>query len=127
MHDRFHGCVIARHTSQPHGSANLMIIMGPRITPRRGCGYNRCRLGYDRLGKRVTVVRPNCDRPLGSSGNQRPDGGVAMPSFGISCFGQRSMTTLSPAASARAAPRSEEHTSELQSRPHLVCRLLLEK
>src|SRR5690554_7299570 len=27
----------------------------------------------------------------------------------------------------RFAKRSEEHTSELQSRPHLVCRLLLEK
>src|SRR6266498_4904217 len=27
----------------------------------------------------------------------------------------------------RFARRSEEHTSELQSRPHLVCRLLLEK
>src|SRR5690554_5647927 len=26
-----------------------------------------------------------------------------------------------------AAKRSEEHTSELQSRPHIVCRLLLEK
>src|SRR3989442_2721575 len=26
-----------------------------------------------------------------------------------------------------AEDRSEEHTSELQSRPHLVCRLLLEK
>src|SRR3712207_6966798 len=26
-----------------------------------------------------------------------------------------------------AAPRSEEHTSELQSRQYLVCRLLLEK
>src|SRR2546429_7355730 len=26
-----------------------------------------------------------------------------------------------------AKPRSEEHTSELQSRLHLVCRLLLEK
>src|SRR5690554_7255614 len=26
-----------------------------------------------------------------------------------------------------AKTRSEEHTSELQSRPHLVCRLLLEK
>src|SRR3989442_11755979 len=26
-----------------------------------------------------------------------------------------------------SALRSEEHTSELQSRPHLVCRLLLEK
>src|SRR3989442_5826451 len=28
---------------------------------------------------------------------------------------------------AVSAARSEEHTSELQSRPHLVCRLLLEK
>src|SRR5690625_2815374 len=28
---------------------------------------------------------------------------------------------------ARAEARSEEHTSELQSRGHLVCRLLLEK
>src|SRR5687768_18199880 len=27
----------------------------------------------------------------------------------------------------RSGPRSEEHTSELQSRLHLVCRLLLEK
>src|SRR3989442_5081336 len=27
----------------------------------------------------------------------------------------------------QALRRSEEHTSELQSRPHLVCRLLLEK
>src|SRR3989442_8889075 len=27
----------------------------------------------------------------------------------------------------RLESRSEEHTSELQSRPHLVCRLLLEK
>src|SRR3989442_9762374 len=31
---------------------------------------------------------------------------------------------LQPAAQGK---RSEEHTSELQSRPHLVCRLLLEK
>src|SRR2546429_5243477 len=30
-------------------------------------------------------------------------------------------------AEFRAAFRSEEHTSELQSRLHLVCRLLLEK
>src|SRR3984885_9841159 len=33
-----------------------------------------------------------------------------------------------PGCPARSdARRSEEHTSELQSRPHLVCRLLLEK
>src|SRR5947208_11515377 len=31
------------------------------------------------------------------------------------------------ARSAAAQPRSEEHTSELQSPDHLVCRLLLEK
>src|SRR5687768_17951499 len=30
-------------------------------------------------------------------------------------------------ASSRSETRSEEHTSELQSRLHLVCRLLLEK
>src|SRR5271157_6302024 len=30
-------------------------------------------------------------------------------------------------ASGSEVIRSEEHTSELQSRPHLVCRLLLEK
>src|SRR3712207_9210808 len=47
-------------------------------------------------------------------------------------------TTISPASSVamstvlicppgRAPTRSEEHTSELQSRQYLVCRLLLEK
>src|SRR3989442_6107561 len=35
---------------------------------------------------------------------------------------------LGPRAGGKpASARSEEHTSELQSRPHLVCRLLLEK
>src|SRR5256886_5910188 len=32
-----------------------------------------------------------------------------------------------PAEAARVSPRSEEHTSELQSQSNLVCRLLLEK
>src|SRR3989442_13871746 len=44
----------------------------------------------------------------------------------------RSVISPVMATSARtgipvSAERSEEHTSELQSRPHLVCRLLLEK
>src|SRR5207253_5861651 len=34
---------------------------------------------------------------------------------------------LKPLSGADIADRSEEHTSELQSRGHLVCRLLLEK
>src|SRR3712207_8837891 len=33
----------------------------------------------------------------------------------------------SPPQGAGRCPRSEEHTSELQSRQYLVCRLLLEK
>src|SRR5690554_7674434 len=38
------------------------------------------------------------------------------------------LTYVGAAGFAVAATwRSEEHTSELQSRPHLVCRLLLEK
>src|SRR5690606_41178289 len=41
---------------------------------------------------------------------------------------RRYMRSRSPAKSADSAPpRSEEHTSELQSRENLVCRLLLEK
>src|SRR2546422_4668091 len=35
--------------------------------------------------------------------------------------------TLGALADHAQEPRSEEHTSELQSRLHLVCRLLLEK
>src|SRR5690554_7775883 len=34
-------------------------------------------------------------------------------------------TTLLTRTTSRITTRSEEHTSELQSRPHLVCRLLL--
>src|SRR2546429_2558328 len=40
---------------------------------------------------------------------------------------QRGRATNLSRAAARSSARSEEHTSELQSRLHLVCRLLLEK
>src|SRR5436305_8637910 len=40
---------------------------------------------------------------------------------------RRSNACVEPPTHARSRARSEEHTSELQSRPHLVCRLLLEK
>src|SRR2546422_6643902 len=39
----------------------------------------------------------------------------------------RSARALQCATGQRLVARSEEHTSELQSRLHLVCRLLLEK
>src|SRR2546425_13097486 len=45
--------------------------------------------------------------------------------------GARGCRTMSPhrcsRSMARRGPRSEEHTSELQSLAYLVCRLLLEK
>src|SRR5690554_7258109 len=45
---------------------------------------------------------------------------------GRRCGRSRHRAPWYPGPPSRAA-RSEEHTSELQSRPHLVCRLLLEK
>src|SRR3712207_7560639 len=38
-----------------------------------------------------------------------------------------STSTAPPCSTSSVRPRSEEHTSELQSRQYLVCRLLLEK
>src|SRR5690554_7098968 len=46
----------------------------------------------------------------------------------VKVYGENGIPSHSDAgAFVRALKRSEEHTSELQSRPHLVCRLLLEK
>src|SRR5947209_15518256 len=49
--------------------------------------------------------------------------------FRSSSCRRRSGASACPSAETRhrASPRSEEHTSELQSRQYLVCRLLLEK
>src|SRR3989442_10701073 len=57
-------------------------------------------------------------RPIGSK--HRPSRRPSPPAGSVRHL---SGTGLSTPGSAR----SEEHTSELQSRPHLVCRLLLEK
>src|SRR3989442_3418493 len=40
---------------------------------------------------------------------------------------QRALPLVHRQGELHRGARSEEHTSELQSRPHLVCRLLLEK
>src|SRR3712207_7819788 len=40
---------------------------------------------------------------------------------------RRCLQPQTPAVAAETTARSEEHTSELQSRQYLVCRLLLEK
>src|SRR2546429_1175681 len=45
----------------------------------------------------------------------------------LGAFGGAEVNIRIAAAELRRRGRSEEHTSELQSRLHLVCRLLLEK
>src|SRR3712207_7384624 len=70
---------------------------------------------------RSHLVGPTCQSPCGVPAARAPPGP-----------GNRSRRGHSPARSAvpwsSAEPRrSEEHTSELQSRQYLVCRLLLEK
>src|SRR4051794_41611889 len=49
------------------------------------------------------------------------------PASTTSTFNSPSLTTSSDVNVWRISFRSEEHTSELQSPVHLVCRLLLEK
>src|SRR6266498_2545930 len=65
---------------------------------------------------RVGAARPNASQAVSSV---RQNWLLNTSPIGIA-----SVCIASPIA---AAWRSEEHTSELQSRPHLVCRLLLEK
>src|SRR2546422_8582391 len=53
---------------------------------------------------------------------------ASMPSVRADAYGLPATTASSDALETYdRAVRSEEHTSELQSRLHLVCRLLLEK
>src|SRR3989442_2129103 len=68
----------------------------------------------------TTLFRSGCDAPRAAGIAIRLSAYPAVPP------GARSAPPA-PAAVRRSARRSEEHTSELQSRPHLVCRLLLEK
>src|SRR5258708_23711092 len=68
---------------------------------------------------------------------RRPPRSTLFPYTTLFRSGRRSPRTATIAAPARSElrrsaptmppPRSEEHTSELQSPDHLVCRLLLEK
>src|SRR5204863_4779288 len=64
---------------------------------------------------------PICTHRSGS------DRSITTPSSNTGGVRRCSGTWNAPASAASGACRSEEHTSELQSRRDLVCRLLLEK
>src|SRR3989442_10621239 len=61
--------------------------------------------------------------PDGVSGDDARRGGTTVSGT----LERRGRGVLPGDRDRRRVSRSEEHTSELQSRPHLVCRLLLEK
>src|SRR2546429_5263896 len=61
--------------------------------------------------------------PISSTAPRRPSTRARISTSPRSWLGCSRLPTRPESSS----PRSEEHTSELQSRLHLVCRLLLEK
>src|SRR3712207_8972863 len=63
---------------------------------------------------------------LGRDASSGPADTDPVPSF-ASPYGGNATGTLRPLGDSAGAVRSEEHTSELQSRQYLVCRPLLEK
>src|SRR3712207_7697285 len=66
---------------------------------------------------------PICSRPAPPS---RAMASILVPPRSMPMASRRRSSAMSP-GSPPAGRRSEEHTSELQSRQYLVCRLLLEK
>src|SRR5690554_7491975 len=74
------------------------------------------------------IVNENLSVPLVLGQGQSVK--VNIDATGTEVTGSKDTDLLLEYETFRAASlerRSEEHTSELQSRPHLVCRLLLEK
>src|SRR3712207_8153689 len=66
-------------------------------------------------------------RPAGTAASERSAAPQQPAASGRTPGPPASTAPEPPPAFVVAAPRSEEHTSELQSRQYLVCRLLLEK
>src|SRR5690606_41471090 len=78
------------------------------------------------------LLRPPPSSPLFPSTTLFRSGPAARARHPVGAGGGRAHRRLRVPAPPRASPaiprrRSEEHTSELQSRENLVCRLLLEK
>src|SRR5690625_5829169 len=74
----------------------------------------------------ITVFLKSTTRPWASV--RRPSSRICSSELKMSaCAFSTSSNSTTENGRRRTFSRSEEHTSELQSRGHLVCRLLLEK
>src|SRR2546422_4843785 len=92
-----------------------MIRRPPRSTLFPYTTLFRSRLG-GRAGDWIRRERPTA-----------PGTGVLLANGPAKTIGRDHITWAGRPITTEARRRSEEHTSELQSRLHLVCRLLLEK
>src|SRR2546422_3544913 len=75
----------------------------------------------------TTLFRSALSMFLPEGDPNRTEGADKFVSWCSNALRQRALAWLREQAVARLGKRSEEHTSELQSRLHLVCRLLLGK
>src|SRR3989442_11727220 len=102
-----------------------------------GLGVGR-RLAFDEWKSRLWVICPKCSRwnlaPLDDRleriealARAAREGRVAAATEQVALIRWQGYDFVRVGKPPRLEFRSEEHTSELQSRPHLVCRLLLEK
>src|SRR5690606_22956051 len=86
----------------------------------------RQREGEENTANGHGVCSPPAGTAEGDAGGMPPGGITAHCT--CSCIGYFTAASVAAAGGHTiVAPRSEEHTSELQSRENLVCRLLLEK
>src|SRR5690554_7394359 len=93
------GCLTAEGEVDMQRNRELIDAAGTMsVTFHRA--FDMCRDPFESLEK---IILLGCDRILTSGQEPKAEQGIPLLN------------------------RSEEHTSELQSRPHLVCRLLLEK
>src|SRR5437868_10453913 len=77
---------------------------------------------HDALPISSPATRPGCGASAPAMSGRR-----AISARWRAGMGRRAEIARRPDIAGAEAPRSEEHTSELQSRFDLVCRLLLEK
>src|SRR3989449_3541596 len=88
-------------------------------------GAYRDALAEYELGLTAHPGSADLDAKAGAAALHLGEFGLAVDAF--VALGQRDRSRAGDAADGLERVRSEEHTSELQSRLHLVCRLLLEK
>src|SRR5690625_6587777 len=92
-----------------------MVLYAPLSRLPRRCWFRRCALGF----------LPHLAEDLGEPDRSDEDGGGAAHADLVALEDPGGLQSLQICGDTHV--RSEEHTSELQSRGHLVCRLLLEK